>query len=98
MMKKIQVEVCVCTACVMNGSVDIMESVESLRDLRDQMEDNSTRRSNELIEIVTDKCLGGEPHSQKAPMVAIDGKVFPKADAESVMAHIIECIKENTEA
>ena len=38
-MKKIQVEVCVCTACVMNGSVDIMDSVESLRDLRQQMND-----------------------------------------------------------
>ena len=33
-MKKIHVEVCVCTACVMNGSVDLMESVESLRELR----------------------------------------------------------------
>ena len=36
-MKKIQVKVCVCTACVMNGSVEIMESVESLRDLREHM-------------------------------------------------------------
>ena len=38
LMKKVEVKVCVCTACVMNGSVEIMESVESLRHLREQME------------------------------------------------------------
>lgn len=36
-MKKVPVEICVCTACVMNGSVEIMEAVESLRDLREEM-------------------------------------------------------------
>ena len=58
-MKKIQVKVCVCTACVMNGSVEIMESVESLRDLREQMEEGYTAEEHEVLEIATDKCLGG---------------------------------------
>ena len=65
-MKKIQVKVCVCTACVMNGSVEIMESVESLSDL---------------------------PHQEDAPVIAVDDKVFRKADAESVMAYIVERVQ-----
>ena len=97
-MKKIKIEVCVCTACVMNGSVNIMESVESLRDLREQMEDGFSTEPKSWIEIVTDKCLGGKSHEQDAPMVAINGEVFPKADAESVMARVIACVKENAEA
>ncbi len=92
-MKKIQVDVCVCTACVMNGSVNIIESIESLRDLRDQLNDGLeaqlAKRSGE-IEVTTNKCLGGEPHPGKSPMVSINGEVFAKADSESVMSHIIE--------
>ena len=68
-MKKIQVKVCVCTACVMNGSVEIMESVESLRDLREQMEEGYTAEEHEVLEIATDKCLGGLPHQEDAPVI-----------------------------
>ena len=75
-MKKIQVKVCVCTACVMNGSVEIMESVESLRDLREQMEEGYTAEEHEVLEIATDKCLGGLPHQEDAPVIAVDDKVF----------------------
>ena len=99
-MKKIHVEVCVCTACVMNGSVDLMESVESLRELRGQMEDDF--RLNFLKHLlqmtqVTDipKCLGGVPHQEDSPVVAVEGKVFKKADAETVMAYIVDCVREN---
>ena len=93
-MKKIQVEVCVCTACVMNGSIDIMDSVESLRDLRQQMNDGlEPVQPRAEIEVTTNKCLGDKPHQEDSPMVANNGKVFPKADAESVMSSIIDCIK-----
>ena len=47
-MKKVPVEICVCTACVMNGSVEIMEAVESLRDLREDergISDKASRRN-----------------------------------------------------
>ena len=50
-MKKIHVEVCVCTACVMNGSVDLMESVESLRELRGQMEEGFMTEPQGELEI-----------------------------------------------
>ena len=85
LMKKVEVKVCVCTACVMNGSVEIMESVESLRHLREQMEDG---------DMITDKCLGGVSHEADSPMVEVNGKVFTKADSESVMSYIIDCFKE----
>ena len=74
-MKKIQVKVCVCTACVMNGSVEI------------------TAEEHEVLEIATDKCLGGLPHQEDAPVIAVDDKVFRKADAESVMAYIVERVQ-----
>ena len=77
-MKKIQVKVCVCTACVMNGSV---------------MEEGYTAEEHEVLEIATDKCLGGLPHQEDAPVIAVDDKVFRKADAESVMAYIVERVQ-----
>lgn len=80
-MKKIHVEVCVCTACVMNGSVDLMESVESLRELRGQMEEGFMTEPQGELEITTNKCLGGVPHQEDSPVVAVEGKVFKKADA-----------------
>ena len=75
-MKKIHVEVCVCTACVMNGSVDLMESVESLRELRGQMEEGFMTEPQGELEITTNKCLGGVPHQEDSPVVAVEGKVF----------------------
>lgn len=58
-MKKVEVKVCVCTACVMNGSVEIMESVESLRHLREQMEDGDMIQGKRELIVATDKALEG---------------------------------------
>jgi NADH:ubiquinone oxidoreductase subunit E len=93
-MKKVEVKVCVCTACVMNGSVEIMESVESLRHLREQMEDGDMIQGKRELIVATDKCLGGVSHEADSPMVEVNGKVFTKADSESVMSYIIDCFKE----
>lgn len=43
----------------MNGSVEIMESVESLRHLREQMEDGDMIQGKRELIVATDKCLGG---------------------------------------
>lgn len=94
LMKKVEVKVCVCTACVMNGSVEIMESVESLRHLREQMEDGDMIQGKHELIVTTDKCLGEGPHEADSPMVEVNGKVFTKADSESVMSYIIDCFKE----
>ena len=92
-MKKIQVKVCVCTACVMNGSVEIMESVESLRDLREQMEEGYTAEEHEVLEIATDKCLGGLPHQEDAPVIAVDAPAPRPAAAAPAMAFIVERVQ-----
>ena len=94
LMKKVEVKVCVCTACVMNGSVEIMESVESLRHLREQMEDGDMIQGKRELIVATDKCLGAVSHEADSPMVEVNGKVFTKADSESVMSYIIDCFKE----
>ena len=47
------------------------------------------------LEITTNKGLGGVPHQEDSPVVAVEGKVFKKADAETVMAYIVDCVREN---
>lgn len=94
-MKKIHVEICACTACVMNGAMDLMESVESLETLHDEMEDGFMTEPQGELEVVTNKCLGGVPHQEDAPVVSVDGKAFKRADADTVMAYIVEQIHSN---
>lgn len=96
-MKKVPVEICVCTACVMNGSVEIMEAVESLRDLREEMSDGYPTENRGQIELTTNKCLGNHSHQESSPVVSIGGKLFEKADAESVMASIVEIFQQSDE-
>ena len=40
-MKKITVEVCACTQCVLNGAMHIIESIESLKKLKVQLRMNA---------------------------------------------------------
>lgn len=72
-----------CTECLMNGAMEIIESVESLGQLRSQL------RLKAQIQIETAKCLGEPKHGEKSPLVAINGKLFEKASSETVMSHII---------
>ena len=72
-----------------------MESVESLRELRGQMEEGFMTEPQGELEITTNKSLGGVPHQEDSPVVALEGKVFKKADAETVMAYIVDCVREN---
>ena len=37
-MEDLKVAVCVCTECVMKGAMDIIESIESLNDVKDVLE------------------------------------------------------------
>lgn len=94
LMKKVEVKVCVCTACVMNGSVEIMESVESLQPSGGNRWKMVTDSGKTRIVVATDKCLGGVSHEADSPMVEVNGKVFTRADSESVMSYIIDCFKE----
>lgn len=83
-MKKLIVEVCVCTQCVMNGAMDIIESIESLKKLRVQLQLNAQ------IEIVTTTTLGNGTTAHSAPVVAINGEIIEHADSETIMSRIVE--------
>lgn len=82
-MKKITVEVCVCTQCVLNGAMHIIESIESLKKLKVQL------RMNSQINIVPAPSLVEGKHSDISPIVRINGEILEKADSETVMAKII---------
>ncbi len=82
-MKKIIVEVCSCSKCVMMGSMDIISSIESLKKLKSQL------RLHAQIEIVECKCIGPCRDRDCSPVVRINGKELTNATSEVVMSNII---------
>lgn len=88
-MDKIKVEVCVCTGCVMNGAINIIESIESLQDLKRQLNNNADDDSEYEVELSTNKCLGACSHPEMFPYVIINERPFPKASTENIMSAII---------
>ena len=82
-MKKLIVEVCVCTECVMKSAMDIIDSIESLKKLKVQL------RFDTQIEVKMCKCLGDAKHGDLSPMVRINNEVLERANSETVMARVI---------
>ena len=83
-MKKLTVEVCVCTRCVMNGAMDLIEAVESLKKLKGQL------RLNTQVQIVPVSCIGDCKHAETAPVARVDGEIINSADSETIMSRIVE--------
>lgn len=81
-MQKILVEICMCTECVMNGAMEIMDSVEDLKSLT---------KNSEII-VKTNTCLTGEKHSAASPLVSVNGKNIDRADSETIMAYIMNLV------
>lgn len=90
-MKKITVEVCSGTQCVMMGAMDIVASIQSLSSLKQQI------RLDRKIEIVTTKCFGLCKQGKCGPFVRIDGHLLENADSESVMSNIISIVNNKGE-
>lgn len=86
-MCNINIEICVCTECVMNGSMDIMEAVEQLKEVSGEYKENFNADAE--INITPVKCIGKEKHGVSSPRISINGKVFEKADSETIMSEII---------
>lgn len=91
-MKKLVVEVCVCTECVMKGAMEIIESIESLKKLKVQL------RFNTQIQIAMNKCLGDTKHGAQSPLVKINGDIMERANSETVMAKIISMAQKDVNA
>lgn len=85
-MKKLVVKVCVCTQCVMNGAMEIVESIESLQELRTQL------RLGTSIEVDAHQCLCNHETGDVSPLVIVNGERIEKATSESVMSKIISKI------
>ena len=90
-MKKITVEVCAGTQCVMMGAMDIVASIQSLSSLKQQL------RMERKIDIVTSKCFGLCKQGKCGPFVRIDGELIENADSESVMSQIISIVNKKGE-
>ena len=86
-MEDLKVAVCVCIECVMKGAMDIIESIESLNDVKDVLE------LSRGIYIETVKCIGEAKHGMKSPIVSVGNVVIEKANTETVMAQILEMTK-----
>lgn len=82
-MKTINVEVCVCTNCVMNGAMDLIESIEGLAKLEKQL------KADKVIKISTNKKIGGNDHSSCSPVVTVDDCLLLDTDTETVMEKIL---------
>ena len=85
-MKRLDVNVCVCTQCVMNGALEIAETVKSLQKLKNQLRFDTSVRVN-----ATEKLCDGT-QNDASPLVVVGGEPIEKATSDMVMAKIISKI------
>lgn len=85
-MKRLDVKVCVCTQCVMNGALEIADSVKSLQKLKNQL------RFDTQVKVHAAEKLCTAENAEAAPLVIVGGEVIEKATSETVMAKIISKI------
>jgi len=83
-MKKVKLEVCVCTECVMMGAMEIIDSIESLKSL----ETDVYKDLDVEVKTASSVCAPKKPHA--SPVVKIDGERYEKANSATVMAKISE--------
>lgn len=90
-MSLLNIEICVCTECVMNGAMDIMDSIEHLTSMSDYLEDQYDTDIEIVIHPV--KSLGESKHGALSPKVAINGIIFENATSSTIMAEIMNKMK-----
>lgn len=83
-MSKIVVEVCAGTHCVLMGSMNIMDAVHSLEELRQDLEHPCE------VEVVAIPCMNLCKEGDRGPFVKVDGQLIEGGESESVMAAIMD--------
>lgn len=83
-MKTINVKVCACTTCVMNGSMSICNSVEEMKKVKSQLGIDAD------IQVEMCKCVGQPGHNDTAPVVSVNDVIIENAKSENVMEKITE--------
>jgi len=91
MTQTMDIEICVCTECVMDGSMDIMQSIEELKEMSSELEEKYN--TDIEIKITPVKCLGKNKHGIHSPKVSINKQVFENTDSQTIMAEIILLMK-----
>lgn len=86
-MKRVEVKVCVCTQCVMNGAMDIVEAVESLQKLKNQLRFNASVKVS-----ANERLCDKEQDANVSPLVIINNERMEGATSEQVMARIISSV------
>lgn len=83
-MKKVNLEVCVCTECVMMGSMEIIDAIEGLKSLETDLYQNLE------ISVTTSSSVCAPKVHGASPVVKINGERMAKANSATVMARISE--------
>lgn len=86
-MKTIDVKVCACTTCVMNGSMSLANSIEELNRVKAQLGIDAE------ISVEMCKCVGEAGHNDTAPVASVNGEIITRAKSEIVMEKITELAK-----
>ena len=86
-MKTIDVKVCACTACVMNGSMSLANSIEELNRVKSHLGIDAE------INVEMCKCIGEHGHNETAPVASVNEEIITKAKSEIVMEKITELAK-----
>ncbi len=86
-MAKIVVEVCAGTYCTMLGSMDIIDAVASLTEIRHEHDPECE------IEVKAIPCQNLCEQGRRAPLVIVNGTPVFQADSETVMAMILDQAK-----
>ena len=68
---------------VKTAAVDIIEAVESLRDLK------SIIKRGTKINVTMHKNLGGQSHPNVAPVVRVNGSEYRRTNCETVMSQVL---------
>ena len=87
MNKVLDVKICVCNECVMNGAMDIMESLEKMHEVAEEIKESFDMEIK--LNLISDKCIGESKHGNLSPRVSFEGKVIDNADSQTVMEEII---------
>ncbi len=82
-MGKIIVEVCAGTHCTMMGSMDIIDAVHSLEEIRQEIAGACE------VEVTAIPCMNLCKGNVHGPFVRVDGELIEQAESEAVMAAIM---------
>jgi len=85
--KVLDVKICVCNECVMNGAIDIMESLEKMDEVAEEIKESFNVEIK--LNLISDKCIGEPKHGSLSPRVSLEGKIIDNADSQTVMEEII---------